>query len=87
MGRLALYMSMSLDGFIAGPGDNRDNPFGTKGHRLHEWLGDGGEEPSGYRPDDEPGQTVFDAVLSTGAVITGRRMNPPVRLYRVQGAQ
>jgi len=25
---------LSLDGFIAGPGDNKDNPFGTKGHRL-----------------------------------------------------
>jgi hypothetical protein len=37
MGRLVLYMSMSLDGFIAGPGDTKDNPFGTKGHRLHEW--------------------------------------------------
>ncbi|MGN6174899.1 MAG: hypothetical protein ACTHPS_18435 [Streptosporangiaceae bacterium] len=86
MGRLVLYMSMSLDGFIAGHGDTKDNPFGTKGHRLHEWLGDGGEDPSGYRPDVKPGQTMFE-MLSTGAVITGRRMNPPIRLYRVQGAQ
>jgi dihydrofolate reductase len=73
MGRLVLYMSMSLDGLIAGPGDTKDNPFGTKGHRLHEWLGDGGEDPSGHRPDDEPGQTVSDEMLSTGAVISGRR--------------
>jgi hypothetical protein len=87
MGRLVLYMSMSLDGLIAGPGGIKDNPLGTKGHRLHEWLGDGGADSSGYRPDDEPGQTVFDKTLSTGAVITGRRMNTPIRLYRVQGAQ
>jgi dihydrofolate reductase len=73
MGRLVLYMSMSLDGFIAGPGDTKDNPFGTNGQRLHDWLGDGGDDPSGYRPDDEAGQTVFDEMLSTGAVITGRR--------------
>ncbi len=73
MSRLVLYMSMSLDGFIAGPGDNRDNPFGTKGHRLHEWLGDGGEDVSGFRPGDEPSRTVFDELMSTGAVITGRR--------------
>jgi hypothetical protein len=46
MGRLVPYMSMSLDGFIARPGDTKDNPFGTKGHRLHEWLGDGGEDPA-----------------------------------------
>jgi dihydrofolate reductase len=73
MSRLVLYMSMSLDGFIAGPGDSADNPFGTRGHRLHDWLGDGGEDVSGYRPSDEPGRTVFDELMSTGAVITGRR--------------
>lgn len=73
MGRLVLYMSMSLDGFIAGPGDTMDNPFGTKGQRLHEWLADGGEDPGSYRPADAAGTTVFDEVLATGAVITGRR--------------
>ena len=73
MGRLVLYMSMSLDGFIAGPGDNKDNPSGTNGHRLPQWLGDGGEDVGGYRPGDEPGRTVFDELMSTGAVITGRR--------------
>jgi dihydrofolate reductase len=70
MGRLVLYMSMSLDGFIAGPGDTNDNPFGTGGQRLHKWLGRGED---GYRPGDEPSQTVFDEAMSTGAVITGRR--------------
>lgn len=73
MGRLVLYMSMSLDGFIAGPGDAMDNPFGTKGHRLHDWLGNGGADVSDYRPSDKAGQTVFDELMSTGAVITGRR--------------
>jgi dihydrofolate reductase len=73
MGKVVLYMSMSLDGFIAGPGDDMDNPFGAKGQRLHDWLGDGGEDVSGYRPSDEPGRTVFDEAMSTGAVITGRR--------------
>lgn len=73
MGSLVLYMSMSLDGFIAGPGDTMDNPFGTGGHRLHRWLGTGGDDVSDYRPSDEPSRTVFDEVLSTGAVIAGRR--------------
>jgi len=73
MGRLVLYMSMSLDGFIAGPGDGMDNPFGTGGHRLHDWLGDGGAGVSGYRPSDPAGQTVFDELMATGAVLTGRR--------------
>jgi hypothetical protein len=73
MGRLVLYMSMSLDGFIAGPGATKANPFGAKGHRLHERLGDGGEDPSGFRPGDEPSRTVADELMSTGAVVTGRR--------------
>jgi dihydrofolate reductase len=66
-------MSMSLDGFIAGPGDNKDNPFGTSGQRLHKWLGDGGQGVNDFRPSDEPSQAVFDEMMSTGAVITGRR--------------
>ena len=36
--RVVLYMSMSLDGFIAGPGDTKGNALGDGGHRLHEWL-------------------------------------------------
>jgi dihydrofolate reductase len=72
MGRLVLYMSMSLDGFIAGPGDEQDNPFGTGGQRLHKWLGPGGS-PDDFRPADEASRTVFDEMLATGAVITGRR--------------
>jgi hypothetical protein len=33
-----LYMSMSLDGYIAGPNDELDNPFGDHGQRLHDWF-------------------------------------------------
>jgi dihydrofolate reductase len=73
MSDLVLYMSMSVDGFIAGPGDGPDNPFGTGGMRLHKWLGEGGDTVAGYRPSDAPSQTVFDEVMATGAVITGRR--------------
>jgi dihydrofolate reductase len=73
MSSLVLYMSMSLDGFIAGPGDSKDNPFGTGGQRLHKWLGAGGESVYDFRPGDEPSRTIFDEVMSTGAVITGRR--------------
>ena len=31
-----LYMSMSLDGYIAGLNDELDNPFGDDGQRLHD---------------------------------------------------
>ena len=73
MGRVVMYMSMSLDGAIAGPDDSADTPFGTGGARLHAWLGDGDDGVGGYRPADEAGRTVFDEMTATGAVITGRR--------------
>ena len=73
MSKLVLYMSMSLDGFIAGPGDEQDNPFGTGGQRLHDWAFDGAPADHSVRPDDEAGRTVLDEVMATGAVVTGRR--------------
>lgn len=38
MGKVVLHMSMSLDGFIAGPNVGVDRPMGEGGERLHEWL-------------------------------------------------
>jgi hypothetical protein len=38
-----LYMSMSLDGFIAGPDEGPGNGLGDGGHRLHEWAMTGGD--------------------------------------------
>jgi dihydrofolate reductase len=73
MSRLILYMAMSLDGFITGPGDDKENPAGVGGMRLQEWLGDGGPEVADFRPTDAASQIVFDEMLSTGAVVTGRR--------------
>src|SRR5690349_13266652 len=35
-----LSMSMSLDGYIAGPNDDPSNPGGDGFDRLHEWYGD-----------------------------------------------
>jgi dihydrofolate reductase len=69
-----LYMSMSLDGFIAGPNERPDNGLGDGGHRLHEWFW--GSEPtdaSGVpgRPSGVNGQ-VMDEVMATRAVVAGR---------------
>jgi len=41
-----LYMSMSLDGYIAGPNDDPDNPGGDGFMRLHEWYGFEGSPPN-----------------------------------------
>jgi hypothetical protein len=51
MGRLVLYMSMSLDGFIAGPDDREGQELGRDGGRLFNWLDD--------RTSDGPSGQVF----------------------------
>lgn len=68
-----LYMSMSVDGFIAGPGDDLDHGLGVGGEPLHAWLAAGDGSPRSHRPESGPNATVFDEMMETGAVITGRR--------------
>jgi dihydrofolate reductase len=62
---IRLYMSMSLDGFIAGPDDRPGQELGRGGGRLFNWLDD--------RMSDGPNGQVFREALATGAVISGRR--------------
>ena len=79
--RVFVTMAMSLDGFITGPDDGPQNPAGTNGMRLMDWLstGDGGADDDGggggerWRPADPVNQVVFDEAMATGAVITGKR--------------
>src|SRR3954447_15821878 len=73
MATSVLYMSMSLDGFIAGPDDGPDQGLGAGGEVLHGWLGDNrGDGPEGFRPSG-PSAQVFDEVMATGSVLVGRR--------------
>jgi dihydrofolate reductase len=68
-----LYMSMSLDGFIAGPNERPDNGLGDGGHRLHEWVPMGADddlEAISSRLTGANGQ-VFDEFMATGAVVCG----------------
>jgi dihydrofolate reductase len=72
MSTSVLYMSMSLDGFIAGPDDGPSQGLGAGGEVLHDWLGDRVGGPSTFDPGGPSGQ-VFDEVMATGAVLVGRR--------------
>ena len=73
MAKIVLDMSMSLDGFIAGPEDDSSHPLGLGGERLHAWLADGsGDDPTSFRPSGPSGD-VFDELIATGAVLVGRR--------------
>ena len=70
MSTSVLYMSMSLDGYIAGPNDEPGNPGGDDFDRLHEWF----VTPDGEfgRPSG-PGGQLWDEMMATGAVLSGRR--------------
>ena len=67
-----LYMSMSLDGFVAGPNEGPGNGLGDGGPRLHEWAFPRDEAGQTEVPDGVSGQ-VFNEMLATGAVVAGRR--------------
>jgi dihydrofolate reductase len=74
MSATVLYMSMSLDGFVAGPNERPDNGLGDGGDRLHEWVFAGAateHEGLPARPDGVNGEVV-DEMMSTGAVVAGR---------------
>jgi dihydrofolate reductase len=64
MSSSVLYMSMSLDGFIAGPNETDANGLGDGGHRLHDWLL---PEPAG-----NVNRAVCDEFLASGAIVVGR---------------
>src|SRR5438874_952458 len=40
MGSVTCQMSISLDGFVAGPNQSIENPIGEGGMRLHQWMFD-----------------------------------------------
>ena len=65
MTSIRLDMTMSLDGFIAGPDDRHGQEMGLGGFRLFNWLDDR-EEPG-------PNGQVYADSLATGAIIAGRR--------------
>jgi dihydrofolate reductase len=69
-----LYMSMSLDGFIAGPNERPDNGLGDGGERLHQWvLPDGGDDiEAAVARLRGANRQVYDEFMSTGAVVAGR---------------
>jgi dihydrofolate reductase len=78
LSRLRFKISMSLDGFVAGPRQSVDNPLGMGGMRLHEWVFpltvwramqglQGGEV-------NESTQVVEDSLANIGATVMGRNM-------------
>ncbi|HEY1161463.1 MAG TPA: dihydrofolate reductase family protein [Candidatus Dormibacteraeota bacterium] len=78
MGLVTCQISISLDGYVAGPNQSLDNPIGEGGLRLHEWVfttaswrrmqgQEGGEDGADSEVIDEVSQGI-------GAYIMGRKM-------------
>jgi dihydrofolate reductase len=67
VGIAALDMSVSLDGYIAGPGDTMEQPGGEH-FTLHDWFGDP-DAPTGTEADLQ----LLREVMQAGAVLTGSR--------------
>jgi dihydrofolate reductase len=65
MSKIVLSMTVSVDGFVAGPQDSRDEPMGIGGFRLFNWLD--------LRDDPGPSHDVMSELNATRAVISGRR--------------
>src|SRR5579863_9429900 len=74
MSRSVLYMSMSVDGYIAGPHDTPDNPGGDGFMRLHQWYGFAAEAgPTAETAEGSgTGRYFLDEGSATGAVVSGR---------------
>jgi dihydrofolate reductase len=78
MGLVTCQISVSLDGFVAGPNQSLENPIGEGGLRLHEWVfgtaawrrmegQEGGE-------DSQDSEVIDEASQGIGAYVMGRKM-------------
>jgi hypothetical protein len=82
MSTLRCHISISLDGYVAGPNQSEENPLGEGGERLHGWAaspaawreahgGQGGEA-------NESTRIMEETLENVGAGVMGRNMFGPV---------
>jgi dihydrofolate reductase len=84
MSKLRFSISISVDGYVAGPNQSRENPLGERGEELHAWVfatrgwqemhgGEGGDA------DSVDNRFAESWSANTGAFIMGRNMFGPIR--------
>lgn len=78
MSSVTSQLSISLDGFVAGPNQSLDNPIGEGGMRLHQWAlataswrGQHGQDGGERNLDDDVAEEIIEGI---GAYIMGRNM-------------
>ena len=78
MTKLTLDISMSLDGYVAGPNATVEEPLGQGGEQLHEWVvrlaswREAHGRSGGERDVDD--EVMKESIAAAGAVLMGRRM-------------
>jgi dihydrofolate reductase len=73
MTKLKFSLSMSLDGFVAGPDQSREDPLGRGGMALHDWAF------AAWKADGPDTEYANLWSKNVGAVIMGRNMFGPIR--------
>src|SRR5215204_4432142 len=78
MGKVVADITMTLDGFVAGPHASLEHPLGEGGERIHEWMyglasfrKQHGEEGGEANADSD---VLEEAFTATDATIMGRKM-------------
>jgi dihydrofolate reductase len=83
MNSTTCHISISLDGFVAGPRQSQENPIGEGGLRLHEWVfatRSWNQQQGSPGGEDGPDSEVAAGLVSgVGAYVMGRNMFGPGR--------
>ncbi len=81
MSKVRSHISISLDGFVAGPNQSEENPLGEGGQRLHEWVFPlaAWRESHGKQGGEvnESARVVEESRANIGAGVMGRNMFGP----------
>jgi dihydrofolate reductase len=82
MSQVRCHISISLDGFVAGPNQSEENPLGEGGERLHEWVVPlaAWREAHGHEGGavNESARILEESRENVGAGVMGRNMFGPI---------
>jgi dihydrofolate reductase len=82
MSKVRVHISVSADGYVAGPNQSQENPLGERGEDLHDWVVElkAWREPHGKEGGEEnvSSAIVDEETANVGAEIMGRgKFGPP----------
>jgi hypothetical protein len=84
MSKVVLDVSMSLDGFTAGPNVGEAEPMGEGGERLHEWMWMAGNGPDG---GVDIGFRTVDAIVGAAVILVPLLLGEGTPLFAGERAE